>query len=113
MLELSLAALLCILVALAFDFVNGFLGLTVAATGRLGRTLGRRATLAPTAAAVAGLAAVLADLTLLVIVTGQALTAPAAWAWAPVLVAVGASLTRGTRAGRAARRCLATRAALT
>jgi hypothetical protein len=33
--------------------------------------------------------------------------------WAPVIVAAGASLTRVTLAGRAARRCLATRATLT
>jgi hypothetical protein len=101
------------LVALALAVACPALGLTVAATGRLGRALGRRATLPPTAAAVAGLAAMLADLTLLVIITGQALTTPAAWAWPPILVAVGANLTRGTLAGRAARRCLATRAALT
>jgi hypothetical protein len=101
------------LVALALAVACPALGLTVAATGRLGHTLGRRATLAPTAAVVAGLAAALADLTLLVIVTSQALITPTAWAWTPVLVAIGASLTRGTLAGRAARRCLATRAALT
>jgi hypothetical protein len=101
------------LVALALAVACPALGLTVAATGAVGRALGRRVRLAPTAAAVAGLAAVVADLTLLAIITGQALTTPAARAWAPVLVAVGASLTRGTLAGRAARRCLATRAALT
>jgi hypothetical protein len=33
--------------------------------------------------------------------------------WAPVVLAASASLTRGALAGRAARRCLATRAALT
>ncbi|HTE67854.1 MAG TPA: permease prefix domain 1-containing protein [Actinomycetes bacterium] len=104
------------LVGLALAVAGPTLGLTVAATGRLGRRLGRvvdRATLPPTAAAVAALAAVLADLTLLGIITGQALTSPGSYVWAPVIVAVGASLTRITLAGRAARRCLATRATLT
>jgi hypothetical protein len=85
-------------------------------TGRLGRRLRRvvhRATLPSTAAAVAALAAVVADLTLLGIITGHALTSPGSYVWAPVIVAASASLTRGTLAGRAARRCLATRAALT
>ena len=67
----------------------------------------------PTAAAVAALAAVVADLTLLGIITGHALTSPGSYMWAPVIVAAGASLTRVTLAGRAAHRCLATRAALT
>ena len=93
------------------------LGLTVAATGPLGRRLGggfgHRAALPSTAAAVAGLAAVLADLTLLAILGGQAFASPGSMVWAPVIVAAGASLTRITLAGRAARRCLATRAALT
>jgi hypothetical protein len=89
------------------------LGLTVAATGRLGRALGRRATLAPTAAAVAGLAAVVADLTLLTMITGRALTTSGPDVWAPVAIAAGASLTRVMLAGRATRRCLAARATLT
>jgi hypothetical protein len=93
------------------------LGLTVAATGRLGRRLGgwlgRRATVPPTAAAVAGLAAVLADLTLLAIIGSQTLATPGSRVWAPVVVAAGASLVRAALAGSAARRCLATRAALT
>jgi hypothetical protein len=104
------------LVGLALAVAGPALGLAVAATGRLGRRLSRvvhRATLAPTAAAVAALAAVVADLTLLGIITGHALTGPGADVWAPVIVAASASLTRVTLAGRAARRCLATRAALT
>jgi hypothetical protein len=104
------------LVGLALAVAGPALGLAVAATGRLGRRLGRvaaRATLPPTAAAVAGLAAVVADLTLLGIFTGQALTSPGSYVWAPVIVAASASLARVTLAGRAARRCLATRAALT
>jgi hypothetical protein len=102
-------------VCLALAVAGPALGLTVAATGRLGRLLGRvvdRATLPPTAAAVAGLAAVVADLTLLGIITAHALTSSGSYVWAPVIVAAGASLTRITLAGRAAGRCLATRATL-
>ncbi|HET7518319.1 MAG TPA: permease prefix domain 1-containing protein [Actinomycetes bacterium] len=104
------------LVGLALAVAGPALGLTVAATGRLGRRLGRvvdQATLPPTAAATAALAAVVADLTLLGIITGQTLTSPGSYVWAPVIVAASASLTRVTLAGRAARRCLASRAALT
>jgi hypothetical protein len=101
------------LVGLALAVACPALGLTVAATGRLGRRLGRRATFPPTAAATAGLAAVVADLTLLAIIAGHALTAPGSSVSAPVILAVAASLTRVTLAGRAARRCLATRATLT
>jgi hypothetical protein len=104
------------LVGLALVIACPALGLTVAATGRLGRRLGERlgrATLPPTAAAVAGLAAVVADLTLLAIISSQALTSPNWQMWAAVLLAASASLTRLTLAGWAARRCLATRATLT
>ena len=104
------------LVGLALAVAGPALGLTVAATGRPGRRLSRvvhRATLPPTAAAVAALAAVVADLTLLGILTGHALTSPGSYMWAPVIVAASASLTRVTLAGRAAHRCLATRTALT
>ena len=104
------------LVGLALAVAGPALGLTVAATGRLGRRLSRvvhRATLPPTAAAVAALAAVVADLTLLGIIAGHALTSPGSLVWVPVIVAASASLTRVTLAGRAARRCLASRAALT
>ena len=104
------------LVGLALAVAGPALGLTVATTGRLSRPLGRvvhRATLPPTAAAVAALAAVVADLTLLGIITGHALTSPGSSVWAPVILAASASLTRVTLAGRAARRCFATRAALT
>jgi hypothetical protein len=104
------------LVALVLAVAGPALGLTVAATGRLGRRLGRvvdRATLPPTAAAVAALAAVVADLTLLGVITGQVLTSRGSYVWAPVVLAASASLARVTLAGQAARRCLATRAALT
>jgi hypothetical protein len=104
------------LVGLALAVAGPALGLTVAVTGRLGRRLGgglaRRPALPPTAAALAGLAAVVADLTLVGIITSQALTSPGSYVWAPVVLAASASLTRVTLAGRAARRCLATRAAL-
>jgi hypothetical protein len=103
------------LVGVALAVAGPALGLTVAATGRLGRRLGRvvdRATLPPTTAAVAALAAVVADLTLLGIITGHALTSPGPYLWAPVILAASASLTRVTLAGRAARRCLAARSAL-
>jgi hypothetical protein len=103
------------LVGLALAVAGPALGLTVAATGRLGRRLSRvvrPATLPPTAAAVAALAAVVADLTLLGVFTGQVLTSRGSYVWAPVVVAASASLARVTLAGRAARRCLATRAAL-
>jgi HAAS domain-containing protein len=100
-------------VGLALAVACPALGLTVAATGRLGRWLRHPATVPPTAAAVAGLAAVVADLTLLAIIGGQTLARPGPYAWGPVAVAAVASLTRATLAGRATRRCLATRATLT
>jgi hypothetical protein len=102
-------------VGLGLAVAGPALGLTVAATGRLGRRLGRvvhSATLPPTAAAVAALAAMVADLTLLGIITGQALSSPGLYVWAPVVLAASGSLARVMLAGRAARRCLATRAAL-
>jgi hypothetical protein len=104
------------LVGVALALAGPALALTVATTGRLSRRLSRvvhRATLPLTAAAVAALAAAAADLTLLGIITGHALTSPESYVWAPVVLAASASLTRVTVAGRAARRCLATRAALT
>jgi hypothetical protein len=100
------------LVGLALLVACPALGFTVAATGRLGG-LGRQAALPPTVATVAGLAAVLADMTLLVIMGGHALTSPASTAWAPVIPAVGLSLARVALAGRAVRRCLVARATLT
>jgi hypothetical protein len=104
------------LVGLALAVACPALGLTVAATGRLGRRFGggfgRRPALPATAAAVAGVAAMLADLTLLTIVGGQTLAGSRLPVWVPVIVAAGASLVRVLLAGRAARRCLGTRAAL-
>jgi hypothetical protein len=101
------------LVGLALVVAVPALWLTVASTGRLGVRLRRRASFPPTAAAVAGLAAMVADLTLLAIITDQVLTAARPSVWGLVLVAVGASLSRVLLAARAARRCLAARATLT
>jgi hypothetical protein len=104
------------LVGVALAVAGPALGLTVATTGRLSRRLGpvvHRATLPLTAAAVAALAAVVVDLTLLGIISGHALTSPGSPVWALIVLAASASLTRVTVAGRAACRCLATRAALT
>jgi hypothetical protein len=104
------------LVGLALAVAGPSLGLTVAATGRLGRRLGRgsgrRGVFPLTAAALAAVAAVVADLTLLAILGAQTLASPGSLRWPPVVVAASASLTRVTLAGRAARRCLVIRAAL-
>jgi hypothetical protein len=85
------------------------LGVAIATTGRLRSRADQQATSTLTAVAIAALAAATADLTLLAIIAGYALATPGA----PVVVAVVASLTRGTLAARTARRCLGARAALT
>lgn len=85
---------------------------TVAATGRLTRWLPDRPRLAPGTAAIAGLGAAAADLALFVLLASQLATAPGALAPAPAAAAALASLTRLSLAARAARRCLAARAAL-
>jgi hypothetical protein len=86
--------------------------LAVAATGRPSRWLPHRPRLAPTAAATLGLAALTADLLLLATVGAAALIMPGRLVWAPVTVAVLASLTRLALNSRATRRLLAARAAL-
>jgi hypothetical protein len=86
--------------------------LAMAATGRPSRWLPDRPSLAPTAAATAGIAGVAIDLTLLGMLTVQAILGPAQIAWAPVSLAALASLTRLALCGRAAHRCLAVRAKL-
>jgi hypothetical protein len=86
--------------------------LAMAATGRPSRWLPDRPSLAPTAAATAGIAGVAIDLTLLGMLTAQAILAPAQLAWAPVSLAALASLTRLALCARAAQRCLAVRARL-
>jgi hypothetical protein len=86
--------------------------LAVAATGRLSRWLSSRPRLAPTAAATAALAGMTVDLALLGMLSAQALMASSQLAWAPAVLAASASLARLALAGRAARRCLTSRAAL-
>jgi hypothetical protein len=83
---------------------------TIAATGRLTRWLPASPRLA---AATAGFAAVAADLAILALLASQLTSAPGTLAPLPVVAATAASLTRLTLARHAARRCLATRAALT
>jgi hypothetical protein len=86
--------------------------LAVATTGPLSRWLPSRPRLAPTAAAAAALAGMTVDLTLLAMLSAQALLAPSQLAWTLTILAASASLTRLALAGRAARRCLASRSAL-
>jgi hypothetical protein len=86
--------------------------LTVAATGRATRWLPPRPRLAPTTAAVAGLSAATADVIVFALLASVLVTAPRGLAPVPVAVAAAASLARLTLARRAARRCLAARAAL-
>lgn len=104
-------------VGLALTVAGPALGVAIATTDRLSSRLRSRAdqqaTLPLTAVAVTALAAATVDLTLLAIIAGHALTTSGAFRWAPVVVAVVASLTQGTLAAQAARRCLGTRAALT
>ena len=85
---------------------------TIAATGRATRWLPDRPRLAPGSAAIAGLGAAAADLTLFVLLASQLAAAPGALAPAPAAAAALASLTRLILAGRAARRCLTARTAL-
>ena len=86
--------------------------LAVAATGRLSRWLPTGPRLAATAAAAAALAGMTVDLALLGMLSAQALMASSQLAWAPAVLAASASLARLALAGRAARRCLTSRAAL-
>jgi hypothetical protein len=86
---------------------------TVAATGRATRWLPDRPRLAPGTAAVAGFGAAAADVALFVLLASQLTVAPGVLAAAPAAAAAAASATRLFLAGRAARRCLTTRAALT
>ncbi len=86
---------------------------TIAATGRAIRWLPDRPRLAPGTAAVAGFGAVAADLALFILLASQLAVAPSTLAAVPAAAAAMASATRLVLAGRAARRCLTTRAALT
>jgi hypothetical protein len=65
--------------------------------------------LAPTAAAAAALAGMTVGLALLGMLSAQAFISPRQLAWAPATAAAIASLTRLALAGRATRRCLASR----
>lgn len=85
---------------------------TVAATGRLTRWLPDPPRIAAATAATAGFGAAAADLAVFALLASQLASAPAALAPIPVTAAAMASLTRLTLARRAARRCLAARAAL-
>ena len=86
---------------------------TIAATGRATRWLPDRPRLAPGTAAIAGLGAAAADLALFVLLASQLAAAPGTLAPVPAAAAALASLTRLSLAGRAARRCLTARTALT
>lgn len=86
--------------------------LTVAVTGRLTRRLGDHPRLAQTTAVIAGFGATAVDLIILLLLAGQLVAAPGRLAPAPIAAAAVASLTRIIAASRAARRCLAARAAL-
>jgi hypothetical protein len=85
---------------------------TLAATGPLTRWLPASPRTAPATAAIAGFGAAAADLAIFILLTSKLASAPAALAPAPVLAAAIASLARFTLARRAARHCLAARAAL-
>jgi hypothetical protein len=86
---------------------------TIAATGKLTCWLPVSPGTAATTAATAGLGAAIADLGILAVLASQLASAPGTLAPLPVAAATAASLTRLTLARLAARRCLATRAALT
>jgi hypothetical protein len=86
--------------------------LAVATTGPLSRWLPTRPRFAPTAAAASALSGMTVDLTLLGMLSAQMLLAPSQLAAAPAILAASASLARLALAGRAARRCLASRATL-
>lgn len=84
---------------------------TIAATGRLGMRFPNLQGHAPLAAATAGIAALVVDLTVLGMAVAFVVTAPRGVSWWPVVaVATTASLVRLTFAGRAASRCLRARA---
>ena len=85
---------------------------TVAATGRATRWLPDRPRLAPGTAAVAGFGAAGADVALFVLLASELAVAPGRLAAVPAAAAALASAIRLFLAGRAACRCLTTRAAL-
>lgn len=86
---------------------------TIAATGKLTRWFPASPRTAAATAATAGFGSAAADLAILTVLASQLTKAPGTLAPLPVAVATAASLTRLVLARRAARRCMATRAALT
>jgi hypothetical protein len=87
--------------------------LALASTGRCSRWLPFGLGLAPVAAATVAVAAMIVDLTVLGLLAVQVLTQPWSLAWAPVALAVAASVARLVLAGRTTRRCRTTGASLT
>ncbi|MBV9382075.1 MAG: hypothetical protein JOY82_08800 [Streptosporangiaceae bacterium] len=85
----------------------------VATTGRLTRWLPARPRRGPTAAAVAGFGAVCAEGLGLALLAAQLVVAPGKLSLLPAAAAAAAATVRLVFARRAARRCLAIRAALT
>jgi hypothetical protein len=102
----------CYLVALIIAAEAWAALLGIAATGRLSRWLPVRPRRAPTAAVVAGFGAAGADIVMLSLLAALLALAPGQLATIPIALAAAASCARLTLATRAARRCLATRAAL-
>ena len=102
--------LLLVAIAVAVT-AGGALG-GIASTGRLTRWLPDRPRRAPTAAAVAGLGAVGADVLGLTLLAAQLATVPGKLSPVLAAAAAAASLARLMFAGRAARRCLVLRASL-
>jgi hypothetical protein len=103
-------ALLLVAIAVAVTAWGALGG--IASTGRLTRWLPDRPRRAPTAAAVAGLGAVGADVLGLTLLAGQLATVPGKLSPVLAAAAAAASLARLMFAGRAARRCLVLRASL-
>lgn len=87
--------------------------LALASTGRCSRWLPFGLGLAPVAAATVAVAAMIVDLTVLGLLAVQVLTQPWSLAFAPVALAVAASVARLVLAGRTTRRCRTTGASLT
>lgn len=86
--------------------------LVLVSTGRLSRLLPTRRGAAPIAAATVGVAAITVDLTMLGLLAIQVTTQPDSLAWAPLAVAVAATLARLLVASRCTRRCQAIRASI-
>ncbi|HEY9391713.1 MAG TPA: hypothetical protein VIR27_18325, partial [Mycobacteriales bacterium] len=84
----------------------------LASTGRAGRWLPHRPGLAPAAAVAGAVICVACDLAVLSLLAGQVGSVRRSAAWAPLVVAAAASLTRLVLTARAGRRLLALRAAL-